>query len=408
MRWNSHLASSAIIVPFYQIDHPPARGVLLTRPRVSADGGGGPTRWPEWTYNVDPNAGRSCPASKPNAGPTGCTLRDRMNRACFRATAVFAGFLLALLLAEGAVRIMDGYALWPIPIDTRVPAMVSAPADTDDVASGYARKVALAAHVDASWYGQDPPPIRPYPIQPWVLDRLKQPGNESRLFEFNRAFLEYRICRDVATSMFGSQESFLYFNPIETSLYPSYRHLRQLSAPGWFTTNAFGWRGPDLPLDKPVNTIRVAFVGASTTVGAYAFPSSYPEFIGHWLNLWSEARGWPLRFEIINAARTGIDSHSIAAIVRDELVPIEPDLVVYYEGIQPVLAARVDRLSARAAVSAPESWSGPPGGETAFVGLGVARSAFGRFMEGRRWRRAGQAPSVDSDARCQRRRPRPV
>jgi hypothetical protein len=140
-------------------------------------------------------------------------------------------------------------------------------------------------------------------------------------------------------------------------------------------------------LVKPPGTIRIAFVGASTTVGAYTHPFSYPEHVGHWLNRWAVARGWPYRFEAINAGRTGIDSHSIAAIVRQELVPVEPDLVVYYEGsnqfwppgaisyrfgrlyprpltsTRPVPSiARVSALAARA-VGALDAWRGGDGRE---------------------------------------------
>ena len=39
-----------------------------------------------------------------------------------------------------------------------------------------------------------------------------------------------------------------------------------------------------------------------------------------------------MRFEVLNAARESIGSTGIASIVRQEVVPTRPDLVVYYEG----------------------------------------------------------------------------
>jgi lysophospholipase L1-like esterase len=87
-----------------------------------------------------------------------------------------------------------------------------------------------------------------------------------------------------------------------------------------------------LELNKDGKTVRIAFVGASTTIGGYNLPYSYPELVGHWLNRWLRAQGWDVRVEIINAARSGIDTDSIAAIVRQEVLPVEPDLVVYYDG----------------------------------------------------------------------------
>jgi hypothetical protein len=96
--------------------------------------------------------------------------------------------------------------------------------------------------------------------------------------------------------------------------------------------NAFGWRGPEISAERQSDTIRIAFVGASTTIGAYSSRFSHPEIIGHWLNRWAVARHLPYRFETINAARTGVDARSLEAIVRTEVLSVDPDLIVYYEG----------------------------------------------------------------------------
>ena len=39
-----------------------------------------------------------------------------------------------------------------------------------------------------------------------------------------------------------------------------------------------------------------------------------------------------MRFEAINAGRSGILTPDIQSVVRNELLVLEPDLVVYYEG----------------------------------------------------------------------------
>jgi hypothetical protein len=67
-------------------------------------------------------------------------------------------------------------------------------------------------------------------------------------------------------------------------------------------------------------------------VGNHAQAFSYPEFLEPWLDLWASEAAPGVRFEIINAGREGISSPDIAAIVRDELVPLEPDVIVYHEG----------------------------------------------------------------------------
>jgi len=256
-----------------------------------------------------------------------------MIRSSARAFVALMTVVVTLVAAEAICRVVDGYALSAL---TLVQTRAARPRVGDDLRSlalRYAEQMPVGPQVERAWLTEDPPPIPPHPSPDWARARLDAYGGSSNaLFEFNRAFLADRLCRDIAPSMFGTMNDFLYFEPVEPGIYPSYRHLRRLSAPGWFTTNAFGWRGPDLSLDRPRNTIRIAFVGASTTVNEYLFPFSYPEFVGHWLNRWAAAPGWPYTFEVINAGRTGIDSHSIAAIVRQELVPVDPDLVVYYEG----------------------------------------------------------------------------
>lgn len=294
---------------------------------------------------------------------------SRRRRVAFRLAATAAGVALALLAGEIGLRILDGYSLTSLALTTRAAAPGPdrpnrSAAELDQAALRYASAVKRAPAVDFAWYLEDPPVIRPYPTPPWVWQRLQLAGNETRLFEFNRAFLADRICRDVATTMFGTQPDFLYFDPIGASPYPTYRHLRRLSAPGWFTTNSFGWRGPDVALDKPPQTIRVAFVGASTTVDESDFPFSYPEFIGQWLNLWAGRLDKPFRFDVINAGRSGINSHSIAAVVRDELLPLEPDLVVYYEGANQFfpptsIGYRLGRLYARPRVDGAHEPPGP-------------------------------------------------
>ncbi len=117
-------------------------------------------------------------------------------------------------------------------------------------------------------------------------------------------------------------------------------------------TNEFGLRGPPVALTKPPKTIRIAFLGASTTVGYHQFRFSYPDYVNHWLNRYAQARHYDVRFESLNAGREGINSEDIAAIVQDELLALDPDLAVYYEGsnqfgvatelVSPHIAARAD------------------------------------------------------------------
>lgn len=244
----------------------------------------------------------------------------------------------ALVMAEATLRLFDGYVLVASTLRPRGP-IVAEPETAQGADRRYVADVRRAPGVDLDWYYEDPPPYHRYPLEPWQQERFNEYVNDPypAFFEWNRTYLADRACKGESDA---SLKSFLYFDPIEPGPYPPFRHYRHMSPPGWFVASSFGWRGPEIPLNKPADTIRIAFVGASTTISPYYMAFSHPEFIGYWLNRWSAATGRPYRFEVVNAGRTGIDSHSIAAIVRQELAPVEPDLVVFYEGANQFWPAR--------------------------------------------------------------------
>jgi len=122
------------------------------------------------------------------------------------------------------------------------------------------------------------------------------------------------------------------FEPLEGATRPAFRFLPSTTAPDGLVTNAFGWRGPPVQFQRAPRTVRIVVIGASVIAEIHHFPFSTPEYIQHWLNLWSAERKLDIRFEVLNAGRESIDSTQIAAIVRQEIAPTRPDLVVYYEG----------------------------------------------------------------------------
>src|SRR5262249_49378491 len=80
------------------------------------------------------------------------------------------------------------------------------------------------------------------------------------------------------------------------------------------------------------NTVRIVFVGASTTAEPQGYPWSGAELVGAWLDRWAADRKLGVTFEVLNAGRESLRSADIAAVVRLEVVPLHPDLVFYYEG----------------------------------------------------------------------------
>ena len=146
-------------------------------------------------------------------------------------------------------------------------------------------------------------------------------------YAWNRLYLQDALCgpgRDV----WKIYDDFYVFDPPSQTTFPPYRHLPHIRPPTWFRTNNFGWRGPDIALNKPAQTIRIAFLGSSKTLDMYGQPHSHIEYIQEWLNLWMKARRYPYRVEVINASRTGISDRANVAILIDEVLPLEPDLVI--------------------------------------------------------------------------------
>ena len=255
-----------------------------------------------------------------------------------------AAILAASAAAECAARLVDGYSLRSLRLVRLRP-----PSDSQSDqgkwidpqrAAAYLPRVPLARGVDAAWFPLDPDPPRPSPVDS-ELDRRYWAARGHELpsvYEWNLEFVRAVLCeRDRSAhpylaAQFEALDDVYVFEPRSGTPYPTYRFLRSTHYPSGLVTNAYGWRGPDVPLNKPPGRVRVAFVGASTTLDAHGDPFSYPEYVGRWLREWGRARHPSASFDVVNAGREGILSNSIAAIVRDELTAVRPDLVVYYEG----------------------------------------------------------------------------
>jgi len=249
----------------------------------------------------------------------------------------------ACIAAEGATRLIDGYKLWSPWLTSVRPALGRTPDVGKWVdprqAAAYVSELPVAQGVDREWYELDPEPRRATPVDPELDRRYWTAGHElPSLYEWNAQFIRATLCTGDSSAhpylaqQFQRLNDVFVFEPTDGEAYPTYRFLRNAHYPTGLVTNSFGWRGPDLPLNKPRGRIRIAFVGASTTIDAHADPFSYPEYINRWLNRWAEAHRPSVSFDVVNAGREGILSNSIEAIVRQELLPLRPDLVVFYEG----------------------------------------------------------------------------
>lgn len=199
--------------------------------------------------------------------------------------------------------------------------------------------IKLASGVDRAWFGEDPPALpNRHPVTDEARELVKRVEASgvtegTRRADMFKAWNSVYVGDPCTHPYLKNAPGVLHvYDPPDGSPRPSYRFLPDTTTPIGLVTNQYGFRGPPVPQARQPRTIRIAFVGASTTVSSHNFPYSYPEHVGFWLDKWARARKLDVRFEILNAGREGINSADIAAIVRNEVAPLAPDLVVYYEG----------------------------------------------------------------------------
>lgn len=183
--------------------------------------------------------------------------------------------------------------------------------------------------VDPQWIYESPEQVVEFEILPEHQQAFEQFGYRAN-YLWNEHLQDYYFS---TTGIFKALPPQVKLYPAPwNSTFPRYRYPANVTLPTGLTTNQFGWRGPQLSLDKPKRTIRIACLGASTTVDGHSMPYAYPDFLQHWLNRWSEANGYDVKFEVINFGREGISSPDIAAVVKYEMLPMEVDYAIYYEG----------------------------------------------------------------------------
>ena len=238
---------------------------------------------------------------------------------------------LGLAVAEAAVRWMDDMPLFAFPLPLAVGR---------DTAASHVDALPRVAGVDGRWFfdAVPAPPRQPVPEQwqRWYDDAERRHAATGSMFRGGDMFkvwntalapdpCDHIMLRDAPGSLF-------VFDPPDGQPLPPFRFLPSATNPETMVTNAFGWRGGPVSFARSPRTIRIVFVGASTVVSSHHMPHSFPEFVGHFLERWAKARKLDVRFEVLNAARESISSTGIASVVRQEVVPTRPDLVVYYEG----------------------------------------------------------------------------
>ncbi|MBV8191748.1 MAG: hypothetical protein JOY64_14600 [Alphaproteobacteria bacterium] len=245
---------------------------------------------------------------------------------------LLASIVFSLVAAEAAVRFIDGYGMtsWPL----------SEPRAANDAKGDLMDQVPRAPGVDRAWFFTDPAPLlsRVEPPADWwklyhAIEANPVGGFTFRPIDAFKAWNSVFVgdpCKNRIVH-FAPGQLWVY-DPHDGQPLPPYRFLPDATLPGGLVTNQMGWRGAPIEEPRGVKTVRIVFVGSSTTVDPHHVPFSWPEFVGHYLNVWAKAKGLPVHFEVLNAGRESIISTDIAAVVQSEVLPLRPDLVLYYEG----------------------------------------------------------------------------
>ena len=103
---------------------------------------------------------------------------------------------------------------------------------------------------------------------------------------------------------------------------------------GHIAINSLGFRGPEIPATKPADTVRLAFIGASTT---WCAEVSGNEFVWPHIVTASVAAAFPQnRFDYVNGGVPGYTVSSSLRNLRLRVAPLQPDVIVIYEGLNDV------------------------------------------------------------------------
>jgi lysophospholipase L1-like esterase len=93
--------------------------------------------------------------------------------------------------------------------------------------------------------------------------------------------------------------------------------------------NSLGFRGPEIAVPKPPHTVRLAFLGASTT---WCAEVSGNDFVWAHLVIQSLGRAFPgAQFDYVNGSLPGYTVSSLHKNLQYRIAPLKPDVIVIYE-----------------------------------------------------------------------------
>jgi len=98
---------------------------------------------------------------------------------------------------------------------------------------------------------------------------------------------------------------------------------------GRIRINRQGFRSPEIPRVKPPGTVRLAFLGGSTTFCAEVSSNeaTWPALVSRWLR----ERHPEVMFDYVNAGVPGYGLGYIRKTLKYRVSPLRPDIIILYE-----------------------------------------------------------------------------
>ncbi|HEX5068651.1 MAG TPA: SGNH/GDSL hydrolase family protein [Vicinamibacterales bacterium] len=130
--------------------------------------------------------------------------------------------------------------------------------------------------------------------------------------------------------------------------------------------NSLGFRGDEFAAAKPPRTFRIAVLGASTSFSAEVpNHATWP----HRLQELLQSQYPAIRIEVVNAAVGGYIAADNVRNLRHRVVPLSPDLVIYYEANNEVVHDTQQLAETRGLIRPGENKQGPVGQTLSKVSL---------------------------------------
>jgi lysophospholipase L1-like esterase len=126
-----------------------------------------------------------------------------------------------------------------------------------------------------------------------------------------------------------------YYDKTGYGMYYAHPYISYDIKPGYMlpeelvSINSLGFRGEEFSLQKPPGTYRIVCLGGSTTYGIFMGNNqTYPSYLEEIVR----KRCCSDKIEVINGGMTSATSAETLAIFLYKVAPLEPDMVVFYEG----------------------------------------------------------------------------